>query len=187
MASLLKYPAEIIHPVEVIDGTLGHSRVVGFLSYAIADALHLPDKDKQDVLLAGYFCDIGKTIIPHHILNQAGTVTDKEFEELTKHPREGVRILKKMGYENENLFEMISNHHENFRGGGYPTGLSGDQIPLGARIVAIADTYDALTSWRSFRNRWDREAAYAEMERSTARGKFDPVLMSVFGKLLRDG
>jgi HD-GYP domain-containing protein (c-di-GMP phosphodiesterase class II) len=182
--SIMEHPQDIIHPIEAIDGTIGHSRVVGFLSYALADALGLPDKEKQDVLLAGYYCDIGKTIIPHQILNRIGALTDKEFEELTKHCRESARVLKKMGYENENTFETILHHHENFNGTGYPAGLAGEAIPIGSRIVAVADTYDALTSWRPFRNRWDYPSAFAEMERASARGKYDPQVITALGKLL---
>ena len=182
--NLISHPEDIVLPMEVLDGSVGHSRVVGFLSFAIADAMNLPDRDKMDILQAGYLCDIGKTIIPHHLINRMGTLSEKEFEEVIKHCRESVRILKKMGYENETLFHIIAAHHENFNGTGYPAGLAGEAIPAGARIVAVADTYDALTSWRPYRNRWDYRAAFAEMEKSTGGGKFDPHVVHALGKLL---
>ena len=182
--NLVAYPEDLILPVECLDGSVGHSKVVGFLTFAIADKMNLPDKEKQDMLLAGYLGDIGKVIIPHHLLNRAGALSKEEYEEVTKHCREGVRILKKMGYQSELLFEIITSHHENFNGSGYPSGLSGEEIPLGARIVAVADTYDALTSWRPYRDRWDYRAVFSEMQRYTANGKFDPKIMEPLGKLL---
>ncbi|MGA1795838.1 MAG: HD domain-containing phosphohydrolase [bacterium] len=179
-----KYPEDLILPIECLDGCVGHSRVVGFLSYAIADMLGLPDQEKSDILMAGYLFDIGKIIIPHHLLNRPGTLNKDEYEIVTKHCREGVRILKKMGYVNEGLFEIIEYHHEKYDGSGYPNGISGDAIPLGARILAVADAYDAMTSWRPNRNSWDYLAAFVELESETAWGKFDPKIMECLGKLL---
>jgi len=180
----VKYPEDLILPIECLDGCIGHSRVVGFLSYAIADLLGLPDQEKSDILMAGYLFDIGKIIIPHHLLNWPGTLNKDEYEIVTKHCREGVRILKKMGYVNEGLFDIIESHHEKYDGSGYPNGLSGDVIPMGARILAVADAYDAMTSWRPNRNSWDCLAAFVEMESETARGKFDPKIIECLGKLL---
>jgi adenylate cyclase len=181
---LAAYPEDIVLPVEVLDGSIGHGRVVGFLSFAIADRLNLPDRDKLDILQSGYLCDVGKTIIPHHLLNRAGALNEKEFEEVAKHPRESVRILRKMGYGNEALFQIVTAHHENFNGSGYPVGLAGSDIPLGSRIVAVADSYDALTSWRPYRNRWDYRAAFAELGKTAASGKLDVQVVQVLGKLL---
>jgi HD-GYP domain-containing protein (c-di-GMP phosphodiesterase class II) len=183
--SIVKYPENIILPVESLDGSVGHARVVGLISYALADALDLPDRIKQDILLAGYLCDIGKAIIPHHMINRTGNLSSKEFEEIAKHCREGVRVLMKTGYENELLFEIVAAHHENFNGTGYPASLTGDNIPIGARIVSVADAYDAMTSWRPYRDRWDYRAAFAELEKETSKGKFDPAVISALGKLLQ--
>jgi len=182
---IFPYPEDIVWPVECIDGSIGHSKVAGFLCYALADHLHLPDQDKLDLLMAGYFHDLGKTIVPHHLLNRTGAISSKESEEVAKHSRESVRVLKTMGYENERLFDIISYHHENFRGGGYPDGLSGEKIPVGSRMLAIADSYDALTSWRPYRNRWDCEAAIDEMQRNAAHGKFDSSLLESFVAMIR--
>jgi len=184
VSQLVSYPEDVVLPVEALDGSIGHSRVVGFLSYAIADALNLPDKDKEDVLLAGYFCDIGKSIIPHHLLNRTGSLAKDEFEEIKKHCRETVRLLKKMGYENETLSESVLFHHENYDGSGYPEGLSGEDIPIGARIISVADAYDALTSWRPYRNRWDYAFAVSLMEKDTERGRYDPSIVEILVKLM---
>jgi len=181
---LLPYPEDLLLPVESIDGSVGHSRVVGFLSFAVADVLGLTDQEKLDILQAGYLADLGKVIVPHHLLNRAGSLSKEEFEEVTKHSRESVRALRQRGYENKALFEIIEASHESFNGSGYPLGLAGDQIPMGARILAVADTYDALTSWRPYRDRWDHRAAFAEMQRDAQKGKFDPQVMETLGKLL---
>ncbi|MDA2937511.1 PAS domain S-box protein [Acidobacteria bacterium AH-259-A15] len=180
----LDYPEDIVLPVEATDGSIGHSRVVGFLSYALADALDLAPQEKIEILRAGYLADIGKAIIPHHLLNRPGGLSKNECEEIAKHPGESVRVLRKMGYQNESLFEIIDATHENFNGSGYPVGVSGKDIPLGARIVAVADTYDGLTSWRPYRDRWDYRAAFAEMKRDMEKGKFDPKVVEAFERLL---
>lgn len=183
VSRLVEHPEDIILPVEVVDGTVGHSRVVGFLSYVIADMLGLSDHEKKNILQAGHLIDIGKTIIPHHLLNRAGSLDRLEFEEVMKHSREGVRILRKMGYENEALFEIIECHHEDFNGSGYPSGLRGEQISIGARICAVADAYDSLTSWRPYRDRWEYRSAFSELEKLKG-AKFDPKVLACLGKLL---
>ncbi len=180
----LVYPENIVLPVECIEGSVGHSRVVGFLAYAIADSMNLPDQEKLDVLEAGYLADIGKSIIPHHLLNRRGTLSAEEFESIHKHPRESVRKLKQMGYESANLFEIIQNHHENCDGSGYPEGKVRADISMGARIVAVAEAYDSITSWRPYRESWDRLAAIDELQRYTTSGKFDPIAMEHLHRLL---
>jgi adenylate cyclase len=178
------YPADLILPVECLDASVGHSRVVGFLAFAIADKLGLPDMEKRILLEAGYLADIGKTIVSHHVLNRSENLAGTEFEEFTKHCREGVRKLKQMGYDAPPLFEIVEAHQELFNGGGYPNGWAGQQIPLGARIVAVADAYASLTAWRPHRDRWEFRAAFAELEKETARGKFDPRVTACLGGLL---
>ncbi len=185
MEKALSYPEDVVLPIEAIDGSVGHSRVVGFLSYALADALDLTHEEKLDILEAGYVADVGKATIPHHLLNRAGSLSMKEFEKIGKHPRESIRILREKGYDKESLFQIILATHEQFSGSGYPMGLSGEAIPIGARIVAVADTYASLTSWRPYRDRWEYHAACAEMKRDTKRGKFDPQVIEVFERLLK--
>jgi tetratricopeptide (TPR) repeat protein len=178
------YPEDLILPVECLDGSIGLSKLVGFFAYVIADVLGLPDQEKKDVLLAGYLADIGKTIVPHHLLNRAGSLEKIEYEEVKKHSREAVRVLKKMGYQTPAVFDVIASHHENFRGGGYPEGLVGEQIPLGGRIVAVADEYASYVSWRPYRNRWDSRAAFAQIETVTRKGKFDPKVVEALSSVL---
>ena len=178
------YPEDLILPVECLDGSIGLSKLVGFFAYVIADVLGLPDQEKKDVLLAGYLADIGKTIVPHHLLNRAGSLEKIEFDEVKKHSREAVRVLKKMGYQTPAVFDIIASHHENFCGGGYPEGVAGDKIPLGGRIVAVADEYASYVSWRPYRNRWDSRAAFAQIETSTRKGKFDPKVVEALSSVL---
>jgi HD-GYP domain-containing protein (c-di-GMP phosphodiesterase class II) len=181
---LIKYPEDIILPVECLDASIGHSRIVGFLAYIIADKLNLPDQDKKDILEAGYLADIGKSIIPHHLLNRKGSLNKDEFTEIFKHPREGLRKLKSMGYQNISMLEIIECHHEYFDGSGYPKGLSGSNIPLGARIVAVTEAYTSLTSRRPYRERWESHAAISELKKHAENGKFDPELMQLFEHIL---
>ena len=92
-----------------------------------------------------------------------------------------------MGYQSRSLFEIIEKHHENFNGSGYPEGLAGESIPLGARIVAVADAFAALTSWRPYSEKWASGAALGELEKNTQRGKFDPHVMARLRTLLTTG
>jgi HD-GYP domain-containing protein (c-di-GMP phosphodiesterase class II) len=180
----VKFPTGIVLPVEALDGSVGHSKVVGFLSYVIADAMGVPDSEKKDILSAGFLLDIGKEIVPHHLLNRRGNLTKDEFEEITKHSEESVRILRKMGYQTQQVFEIIEAHHENFDGTGYPKGLRASEIPLGARILAVVDMYDALTSWRPYREQWDCRAAFSEIQKKRASGKFDPAVVDRLGEIV---
>ena len=155
-ADQIKIPADIILPIEAMDGSVGHSKIVAVLSYALAHALSLTDKEKQDLLLAGFFADIGKEIVPHSILNRGGSLSSSELDLIKMHTAESVRVIKKMGYENESVLQIVKHSHESFSGTGYPDGLQGEKIPAGSRIIAVADTYDALTSKRPYRDSWER-------------------------------
>jgi HD-GYP domain-containing protein (c-di-GMP phosphodiesterase class II)/class 3 adenylate cyclase len=179
------YPEDLMLPVEGLDASIGMSKVVGFLSYVIADVLGLPDQDKKDILLAGYLADIGKSVLPHHLLNRAGSLDKEEFAEIKKHSSEGVTVLKKMGYRTQSIFDIIAAHHEHFNGSGYPKGLAGETIPLGSRIVAVADEYVAYVSWRPYRDRWDQKAAFAHIVKETQKGKFDPGVSAAFHEALK--
>jgi HD-GYP domain-containing protein (c-di-GMP phosphodiesterase class II)/class 3 adenylate cyclase len=181
---LIKIPADIVLPIEALDGSIGHSRIVALLSYAIAQALGLPEKDKQDLLLAGFFADIGKEIVPHSVLNRGGSLSSTEFETIKTHTAESVRVMKAMGYENEAALKIVKHSHENFNGSGYPDRLKGENIPIGSRIVAVADTYDALTSKRPYRDSWERHSSMDQIDRGTEKGIFDPKVVQVLHKFM---
>jgi HD-GYP domain-containing protein (c-di-GMP phosphodiesterase class II) len=176
--------ADLILPVEARDSRIGHATTVAVISYAIADALGLPDCDRMDILRAGYLADIGMEIVPHHLLNRRGSLSGSEYETIKQHPLAGERLLRTMGYTAENVLAIIRSSHELLDGSGYPDGLRGDTIPLGARIIVVADAYDALASWRPYRDPLARDAALDEIRRCCARGTYDPKVVEALMKLL---
>ena len=182
--NLIEIPEDVILPVEALDGCMGHSRVVAFLSYAIACELGIPERERKEILYAGFVSDIGKEIIPHHLLNRKGSLSVSEFEEVKKHSVEGTRALKKLGYDSELMLKIIRHSHENMDGSGYPDGLKGEDIPLGSRIVAVADAYDAMTSWRPYRESIDRNAAFDELHRCVEKGLYDPLVAQALIKVM---
>jgi adenylate cyclase len=184
VADWIQVPADLILPVEARDARIGHATTVAVLAYAMADVLGLSDIERMDVLRAGYLADIGMEIVPHHLLNRHGALGDSEFEAVKRHPQAGERLLRTMGYQSEGVLSIIRASHELLDGTGYPEGLRGDTIPLGARIVVVADTYDALTSWRPYRDPLARDSALDEIRRCGARGLYDPRVVEVVLKLL---
>ncbi len=181
---LVPYPEDLVLPVECLDGSVGFSRLIGTMAYLIADNMQLVDQEKHDILEAGYLSEIGKTIVPENILNRNGSLTEDDFTHIHMHPREGVRKLRNAGYENERMLELIECHHENFDGSGYPAGIKGDNIPLGARILAVAEAYISLTSNRPYRDPVDPQSACNEINKQTRTGKFDPAVVSVLGEIV---
>lgn len=187
LAQLVAYPEDLILHVECIDGSVGFSRLTGIIAFLIADAMGMVDQEKHDILEAGYLAEIGKTIVPENILNRNGGLTEEDFTHIHMHPREGVRRLRSIGYENERMLELIECHHENFDGSGYPTGIKGDNIPVGARILAVAEAYISLTSKRPYRDPWESGAALNEISKYVRSGKFDPVVVKTLGEIMKDG
>ena len=102
------------------------------------------------------------------------------------HPREGVRKLRNAGYENEKMLELIECHHENYDGSGYPAGIQGDNIPVGARILAVAEAYISLTSNRPYRDPWDGKAALNEIGKYVRSGKFDPMIVDTLADIISE-
>jgi adenylate cyclase len=178
-------PVDLVLPIEARDGRIGHATVVAALSYAIADVLDVPDGERTEILRAGFLADIGMEIVPHHVLNRRGSLSDVEYETVKQHPVESERVLRTMGYDNEGVLAIIRASHEALDGSGFPERLQGDAIPLGARIVAVADAYDALTSWRPYRDGLARDAALDEIHRGCARGVYDSRVVEALMKLLR--
>ncbi|MEZ4743278.1 MAG: HD domain-containing phosphohydrolase [Bdellovibrionota bacterium] len=186
MLQSIEIPQRFSLKVEAIDGSIGHSNAVALLAYAMASKLNVYDKENIDILIAGFAADFGKEIISHHILNRKGNLSNNEILEVQKHPVESIRILKSMGYKSDNIFSIIRHSHERINGGGYPNGLKGEQIPLGSRIIAVADAYDALTSWRPYREKWDRAAALDEIKKSVIRGWYDPIVVNALIDLFNE-
>ncbi len=182
----IKVAEDEVLRVEVLDGSIGHGKVVAVLAYAIATQVgEFSEQELDDILHAAYFSDLGKEIVSHHLLNRSlGSLSASEFAEIKKHPVESTRTLKKMGFDSQLLLQAVRHSHENFNGSGYPDGLANKQIPLGARIILVADTYDALTSWRPYQDRWDKNAAFDELQRGVQKGLYDPDIVNALVDLL---
>jgi putative nucleotidyltransferase with HDIG domain len=130
--------------------THGHSQRVARHALRIANALHVPAAQAERIWTAATLHDVGKLYTPREILNKPGRLTDEEFEVIRRHPVDGAAMLLDVEGDPE-IVAIVRSHHERLDGRGYPDGLAGDDIPLGARIIAVADTFDALTSTRSYR------------------------------------
>lgn len=164
--------------------TKGHSKRVATYSVHIAKALKMSDEEVRNIEYIALLHDLGKIGVPDVVLNKPSKLTDSEYELMKSHTTIGGDILKDSGiFHDINVGAMY--HHERYDGKGYPKGLKGDEIPLVARIIGIADAYDAMTSTRVYRKRLKNEEVLKEIEK--CRGKqFDPVITDVFLELLRD-
>ncbi|OQY08490.1 MAG: hypothetical protein B6I22_00295 [Desulfobacteraceae bacterium 4572_123] len=181
---LIEMPLDIIMPVEALDGCIGHSKVVALLSYAVATELGISEKEKKEILNSGFVADIGKKHIPHHLLNRMGSLNSDQIKIVQGHSTEGVKILEDLGYTSKLMLKIIRHSHENYNGSGYPDGLRKDDIPLGSRIIAVVDTYDALSSWRPYREKWDRHATLEELLKCVDKGLFDPRVVNALVKVM---
>src|SRR5512134_645776 len=151
----------LIKAVEAKDYyTRGHSQRVTIYSVAIGKSLHLPEERVELLRQAAVLHDLGKIGVREEILNKPGKLSDDEFKEITLHPEVAIRILEPIPFF-RSLLPAILHHHERFDGKGYPRGLSGKDLPLESRIMAVADTFDAMTSTRAYRNALSLEAANA--------------------------
>ncbi len=163
--------------------TQGHSARVAEESVNIARYLSLSDTEIQRMWLAGYLHDIGKIGIKEAVLNKPGKLDEEEWNLIQQHPVVAGRILGPIP-ELSDIIDIIVHHHERYDGSGYPDGLEGNSIPLGARILAVADTYDALTSRRPYRDSLTIEEARRILEEA-AGTYLDPVIARAFLNLKR--
>ena len=159
--------------------TEGHAERVAHYSVAIGKQLGLPYEALRRLRLGGVLHDIGKIGVPEAILNKPGPLTTDEFAVMKKHPEIGERICAPLKSLRE-MLPVIRSHHERPNGSGYPDGLAGDEIPLGARIVCLADVYDALATTRSYKRAFTRERCIAILREDTAKGLFDPLVVEAF-------
>jgi response regulator RpfG family c-di-GMP phosphodiesterase len=162
--------------------TRGHSERVAVYSEILGRGIGLPDAEIRRVVQAGVMHDIGKIGVRYDMLNKPGKLTPEEVAVFRQHPEKGKRILEPVPCLH-GLIDGCWCHHEWFDGGGYPRGLSGQNIPLVGRIVSIADAYDAMTSDRAYRRALPHEVAIGEIERC-AGTQFDPELSDAFVKLI---
>lgn len=175
----------ISHAVDAKDSyTSEHSERVARYAKMIAAELGWSDEKIERLYIAGLIHDIGKIGIPDAILNKPGKLTDEEFAQIKKHPEIGHKILK--GYDAlEGVTDSVLYHHERYDGNGYPTGLKGESIPVFARIIAVADAYDAMSSNRVYRKALNDNFILEQLE--AGKGKqFDPQFTDILLKLIRE-
>jgi len=157
--------------------THGHSKRVTRHSYRIARQLGLPAADAARIRTAAALHDVGKMETPREVLNKPGRLSNEEFAAIKRHPVDGARMVEALG--DNDLTAMVRHHHERLDGGGYPDGLVGGAIPLGARVIAVADTFDALTSNRPYRTGCRHKKAL-DILRAEAGTQLDPDVVAAF-------
>jgi putative nucleotidyltransferase with HDIG domain len=158
--------------------TEGHSKRVTAFTIAIARAMELPHDNIRVIARGAFLHDVGKMAIPDAILRKPGRLSPKEQEIMRQHAQLGYQMLHRIPFLRE-AADIVYSHQECFDGSGYPRGLKGDEIPLGARIFAIADTFDAITSDRPSRAAQSIAAGRREIERGSGR-QFDPEIVKGF-------
>lgn len=165
--------------------TGNHCQRLAALSVSLGKALGLPSDDLLALYRGGYLHDIGKVAIPDAILFKRGMLNEEEWGVMRSHTWKGEQICCPMR-SLKPVLPIIRNHHERWDGTGYPDGLSGEAIPLLARILQLADIYDALTSRRSYKSAYTPEEAVAMIEKEAEMGWRDPELVSVFCEMVRE-
>ncbi len=182
-----------INTIRIIAGAIdardeytgGHSSRVAYYASTLIKEMGYSDQDVNDVYYVGLLHDIGKIGIPDSILNKSGKLTSDEYHLMKFHSVIGAELLSKMDTD-ERLIQGIRSHHERYDGTGYPDGLKGEEIPKIARILCIADSYDAMTSNRVYRHRLTAEQVEAEIMKN-AGTQFDPELARIFCNLISTG
>lgn len=162
--------------------TRGHSDRVSEYSVLIGQKLGLSEEDIKTLRVGGLFHDIGKIGIPDSILLKEAKLTDDEYSQIKNHPSIGAHILCNAEVFKD-IIPIVKHHHEKFDGTGYPSRLKGEDIPYFARIAAVADTFDAMTSKRTYRNALSIDIVRAEIERCSGT-QFDPEIAKVFLNIL---
>ncbi|MGB8655588.1 MAG: HD-GYP domain-containing protein, partial [Candidatus Acidiferrales bacterium] len=163
--------------------TQGHSQKVSAYAALIAKELGLKTPDVEEIRLAALLHDIGKVGIPEAILNKSGPLDASEWETMKTHTILGAKILEPLEAM-KRIRMMVKHHHEFYDGTGYPERLDGEKIPYGARVIAIADAYDTITSERTYKKARTPEDAFVELERCAA-NQFDPTIVRKFVETMR--
>jgi len=160
-----------------------HAGRCAWLATAVAQALPLPPRFVWVVRAAAVLHDLGKLWVPPRLLLKPGPLTDRQWQLMRRHPELGGDVLSSLPGLAE-VKEAVLHHHERFDGRGYPAGLKGDEIPLAARVLAVTDAFDAMTSDRPYRKALPPETALRELVRH-AGSQFDPDVVDVFLQVLR--
>ncbi|MGV7221484.1 MAG: HD-GYP domain-containing protein [Nitrospinales bacterium] len=175
---LLRFPA-VYKLTEKKNFTHSHCLNIGLYCMNLGTHLKMNEKELCEILLGGMLADCGKKFIPSAVLMKNGPLTTEETHQVRKHPSAGRKILHEMKCYSETILAMASEHHENFDGSGYPSGKSGEAISLGGRICRIMDTFDSLTSERSYRKAMSPASAIAKIKKEMS-DQVDPKLLATF-------
>ncbi len=172
--------------VEALDAkdsyTLGRSRRVTFYAVKIAKALHLSDTTTGKIELAGLLHDIGMIGVSDDILAKVEQLSNEEYSEIKKHVEHSIKILDDIK-QLRDVVEIIKFHHEHFDGSGYPYGKKGEEIPIGSRIIAVADAFDSMITPKAYRNQVVPSQALARIKEVSG-SQFDPVIVEIFEQIL---
>lgn len=163
--------------------TKGHSERVAQLSVVLAQDLHLSDRDIENIEYTALLHDIGKIGIDDRILGKSSKLSNEEFKKIKEHPIVGANIIEPVDFL-KNSYEAIYHHHERYNGGGYPDGLKAKDIPLCARIIAVADAYDAMGSDRPYRKKLSKEKILKEFTEQSGK-QFDPQIVNALMLILK--
>ncbi len=186
-ASVMRNQGALINLVrlkQADDYTYLHSVAVCAMMIVLGRQIGLPDHEVRDCGLAGLLHDLGKTAVPPEILNKPGKLTDDEFRQVKRHPEAGFEALAACSDVPDMARDVCLHHHERFDGKGYPHGLRGDEISIHARMGAVCDVYDAITSNRPYKAGWCPAESLRRMAEWTREGHFDPVLFAAFVKCM---
>ncbi|KRA41932.1 HD domain-containing phosphohydrolase [Pseudoxanthomonas sp. Root630] len=173
--------------IEVRDAyTRGHCDRTGRIARALGQCFDLDAAQLEQLELAAHFHDVGKIGVPDRVLLHPGTVPDDDWPAIRAHSALGERIFLASGHEHAvEVARLIRHHHEAMDGSGYPDGLAGDAIPLGARLLRVADSYDAMTTRRTYAEARPHDMAMRILH-GEQDGKIDPEVFRVFERLMRD-
>jgi len=175
---------ELVGSLEAMDGfEAGHARYLEHLTAEMGRRLSLDAADLEALGLAARFHDLGKVAVPASVLHKPGTLTPEERAVVEVHPEVGARLLAPVS-RHPSAIAAIRHHHERFDGSGYPGGLAGETIPMLARILAVAEAWDGMTTPKAWRPAMPPLEALAEMQDS---GHFDPAVLGVLGQMLASG
>jgi len=165
--------------------TFGHCERVSSYAVMIGEAMGLGFKEIQSLLHAGLLHDIGKIELPKSVLNKIGRLSEDELALIRLHPIHSAIILEPLSVIDANIIDYVRHHHERYDGKGYPDGIKGEEISLGARILCVADSFDAMVSDRPYRKSMTIEEAFKELELHSG-SQFDPKITRVFINLMRN-
>jgi len=183
--SCLEFAKVLAYTLEEKDPyTSGHSERVCYYSDFISKRLSLSPKERSELQIASYLHDIGKIGISNRFINKKGTLSSTDWAVIKQHTRKSIELLVPLNL-SSSIISYIQHHHERYDGTGYPDGLAGGKIPLGARIIAISDSYDSMTSDRPYRKPLTNGDAKSELLKNAGK-QFDPKLVALFLDVLKE-